>query len=56
VPATITTRLRRWKDGIAPGTETEAIMAPIAQRLNEDQIEGVTAYFSSLSPLTGSVR
>lgn len=41
-------RLRRWKDAVAPGTDTEAIMMPIAKRLSEDQIEEVSAYFASL--------
>ena len=41
-------RLRLWKGGLAPGTDGEAIMAPIARALNERQIEDVAAYFAAL--------
>ncbi len=40
-------RLRRWKVGLAPGTEGEAIMAPIARMLSEQQIEDVAAYYAT---------
>ena len=43
----MTNRLRLWKNGLAPGTDGEAIMAPIARALNERQIEDVSAYFAS---------
>jgi cytochrome c553 len=42
-------RLRRWKNGILSGTETETIMAPIAKLLQEEQIEQASAYFESLA-------
>ena len=42
-------RLRLWKNGVISNTETAAIMAPIAQLLNEQQIEAVSTYFASLS-------
>jgi cytochrome c553 len=42
-------RLRRWKNGILSGTDTEAIMVPIAKLLNEEQIEQASAYFASLA-------
>ena len=41
-------RLRLWKGGLAPHTETETIMAPIARLLSEQQIDDVSAYFSVL--------
>ena len=41
-------RLRLWKGGLAPGTDGEAIMAPIARALSERQIEDVAAYFAAL--------
>jgi len=44
--AYMTNRLRLWKGGLAPGTATEAIMAPIARALSERQIEDAAAYFS----------
>jgi cytochrome c553 len=40
-------RLRLWKNGLTPGTDGEAIMAPIARSLNERQMEDVSAYFAS---------
>jgi cytochrome c553 len=42
-------RLRRWKDGFAPGTETETIMAPIARALSARQIDDVAAYYASVA-------
>ena len=42
-------RLRLWKGGLAPGTDGEAIMAPIARALSERQIEDVSAYFTPRS-------
>jgi cytochrome c553 len=44
----MTNRLRLWKSGLTPGTDGEAIMAPIARALNERQIEDVSVYFGSL--------
>ena len=40
--------LRLWKMRIGPATENAAIMAPIAQRLSEQQIDAVSAYFATL--------
>ncbi|WP_291865545.1 c-type cytochrome [Bradyrhizobium sp.] len=42
-------RLRLWKGGLASRSRTDAIMAPIAKALNEQQIDDVSAYFSSLN-------
>jgi cytochrome c553 len=49
-------RLRRWKRGLAPGTATETIMAPIARALGERQIEDVAAYYASGDPSGGASR
>ena len=38
-------RLRLWKGGLTPGTDGEAIMAPIARALSERQIEDVVGLF-----------
>jgi len=43
-------RLRLWKRGLASGSSTDPIMAPIARSLSDRQIEDVSAYFSSISP------
>jgi cytochrome c553 len=43
-------RLRLWKGGLATRSDTAAIMAPIARRLSDRQIEDVTAYFESDAP------
>jgi cytochrome c553 len=43
-------RLHRWKRGIAAATDTEAIMAPIAQLLSDQEIQDLSAYFASLRP------
>jgi cytochrome c553 len=42
-------RLRLWKGGLISRSGTDPIMAPIAQSLSEQQIEDVSAYFSSVS-------
>lgn len=42
-------RLRLWKGGLTSHSHTDAIMAPIARSLSEQQIEDVSAYFSSIS-------
>jgi cytochrome c553 len=48
-------RLRLWKNGLPPGTDTETIMAPIGRLLDARQIEDVTAYFASLAaPASGA--
>ena len=56
--AYMTNRLRLWRSGLVPGTETETIMAPIGRLLDERQVEDVSAYFASLaaSPPTGALR
>jgi cytochrome c553 len=41
-------RLRLWRNGLISRTSTDPIMAPIARSLNEQQIEDVAAYFSSM--------
>jgi cytochrome c553 len=38
-------QLRLWRNGINTRTQTGAIMAPIARRLNDKQIEDVSAFF-----------
>jgi cytochrome c553 len=40
-------QLRLWKSGLIAKSHTAAIMAPIAQRLTDRQIDDVTAYFAS---------
>ena len=47
--AYMTNRLRLWKEGLASGTDGEAIMAPIARALSERQIEDASAYFAALA-------
>jgi cytochrome c553 len=42
-------RLRLWKGGLTSRSSTDAIMAPIARSLSEQQIEDAAAYFSSMS-------
>lgn len=49
-------RLRLWKHGLAPGTATETIMAPIARALSDRQIEDVAAYYASGNPPAGAPR
>jgi cytochrome c553 len=43
-------QLRLAKMGHTPATEAGAIMAGIVQKLNDDQIDAVTAYFATLPP------
>jgi cytochrome c553 len=47
--AYIVNRLRNWQKGITSPSATDAIMAPIARSLNEQQIDDVAAYFASTS-------
>ena len=57
--AYMTNRLRLWKAGLTPGTDTETIMTPIARILSDRQIEDVSAYFTSMTaaaPLTAPAR
>ena len=49
-------RLRLWKNGLASGTATDTIMAPIARALSESQIEDVAAYYASRVPPSGKPR
>lgn len=49
-------RLRLWKNGLAPVTPTETIMAPIARALSERQIEDVAAYYASVDARAGASR
>jgi cytochrome c553 len=46
--AYMTSRLRLWKGGLISKSSTDPIMMPIARSLSEQQIEDVSAYFSSL--------
>jgi cytochrome c553 len=41
-------RLRLWKAGVVSPTDVEAIMAPIARLLSEQQIDEVSAYFAAI--------
>lgn len=43
----IAAQLRAWKNGKTGASATHAIMAPIAQRLDDAQIAAAAAYFSS---------
>ena len=43
-------RLRLWKQGLRSETDADAIMAPIARALDEQQINDVSAYFAAQSP------
>ena len=43
-------QLRLRKTGLGPTTDGAAIMAPIVQRLSDDQIDAVSAYFATLVP------
>jgi cytochrome c553 len=45
-------RLRLWKQGLAPSTDTESVMAPIARLLSDEQIADVSAFFAGQSPNT----
>jgi len=43
-------QLRLRKAGLGPSTDASAPMTPIAQRLNDDDIRAVSAYFAMLPP------
>ena len=46
----MTNRLRLWKGGLAPGTEGETIMAPIARALSDRQIDDrCRRYYASVA-------
>ncbi|WP_173932755.1 c-type cytochrome [Chelativorans sp. Marseille-P2723] len=49
----IAIQLRLFRDGVRASSTYAAIMAPIAQRLSEEQIEGVAAFFASQRPIAG---
>lgn len=49
-------RLRNWKTGIGQRSDGDAIMAPIARSLNEQQIEDVSAYFASIDATAAERR
>ena len=46
----VANRLRLWKGGLTPGTETKSIMAPIARALSDRQIDDLAAYYASVAP------
>lgn len=43
-------RLMLWKRGVHARTDTDAIMAPIARLLSDEDIAAVSAYFASAQP------
>jgi cytochrome c553 len=43
-------KLRVWKNGLKPLSDNAEIMAPIARRLSEQQIDELAAHFSQLLP------
>ena len=43
-------RLRRWRSGFVATSETDAIMAPIARLLSDEQIDQVSAWFALSAP------
>jgi cytochrome c553 len=43
-------RLRLWKAGLAPGSDGERIMTPIASLMSAQQIDDAVAYFAALKP------
>lgn len=43
-------QLKLWQRGLRTQTGTEAVMAPIAQRLSDGQIAAVAAYFANADP------
>jgi cytochrome c553 len=49
-------QLRLWQRGLRSGTDTAAIMAPIAMRLSDQQIKDVSHYFASMVPMGDSGR
>ena len=52
----IANQLRLWQRGLRQATTYGAIMAPIAKRLSEDQIDDVAAFFESMGAATTSVE
>ena len=49
-------RLRLWKNGLPSSSDSEAIMAPIARLLSDEQIVDISAYFANLPPERESGR
>lgn len=49
-------QLRLWKRGLRSGTDNTAIMAPIALRLSEQQIQDVSNYLASMVPTGGGIQ
>jgi cytochrome c553 len=43
-------QLRLWRSGHVPQTAGAPLMAPIAQRLSDDQIHAVSAYLAAVTP------
>ena len=43
-------QLRLWRAGHVPQTPGAVLMAPIAQRLTDEQIDALSAYFRSVAP------
>jgi cytochrome c553 len=52
----IATQLRLFQSGRRGGTKFAPVMEAIAQRLSEEQIAQVAAYFASLPPMSGEGR
>jgi cytochrome c553 len=48
------TQLRLWKAGVRGNKGQSAIMAPIAQRLSDEQIDAVSRFYASTQPLQAS--
>ena len=48
--AYISSQLRLWKKGYRLGTESAAMMSLIAQRLSDDEVDAVAAYYTQLQP------
>ena len=49
-------QLRLWKAGHIPQTEVAALMAAVGQRLSDEQIDAVAAYFASVPPLASEAQ
>jgi len=43
-------QLRLWKAGHVPQTDIAALMAAVGQRLSDEEINAVAAYFASVPP------
>jgi cytochrome c553 len=49
-------QLRLWKRGLRSGTDYAAIMAPIALRLSDQQIDDIAKYFASMAATGGGMQ